>query len=114
MSDCLFCNIVNGDIPARLVHRDELITAFRDINAQAPVHILIVPNEHLAGASQLASEHGPILTAMFTTAAQLARAEGIDENGYRLVINEGPDAGQSVFHLHLHLLGGRRLNWPPG
>ena len=114
MSDCLFCNIVNGDIPARLVHRDELITAFRDINAQAPVHILIVPNRHLAGASQLSSDHGPILTAMFMTAAQLARAEGIDENGYRLVINEGPDAGQSVFHLHLHLLGGRRLNWPPG
>ena len=114
MSDCLFCQIVNGDIPARIVHRSDLVTAFRDINSQAPVHILIVPNRHLVGASHLSDDHGSILAAMFTTAAQLARTEGIDASGYRLVINEGPDAGQSVFHLHLHLLGGRRLKWPPG
>jgi histidine triad (HIT) family protein len=114
MPDCLFCKIVNKQIAAAIVHQDESVTAFRDINPQAPVHILIVPNQHIVGAAQVTHEHGAALAAMYATAARLAESEGIAESGYRLVVNQGPDAGQSVFHLHLHLLGGRRLAWPPG
>lgn len=114
MEDCIFCKIVNGQAPAQIVHQDRKVTAFRDLNPQAPTHILVVPNEHVGGAAQLAAAHAEILAAMFAAANQLARAEGIHDRGYRLVINEGAEAGQSVFHLHLHLLGGRRMRWPPG
>jgi len=114
MTDCIFCKIVNKRIPAHIVHQDDAVTAFRDINPQAPTHILIVPNQHIGGAAQLTRDHGAMLASLYTTAARLAETDGIAESGYRLVINEGPDAGQSVFHLHLHLLGGRRLGWPPG
>ena len=114
MSDCQFCKIVAGQTPATIVHRDDHITAFRDINPQAPTHILIVPNQHIGGVTHVTGEHGNTLAAMLTAATHLAESEGIATGGYRLVINEGPDAGQSVFHLHLHLLGGRQMTWPPG
>lgn len=114
MTDCLFCKIVNKEIPAKIVLQNETVTAFRDINPQAPTHILIVPNTHIAGSSAVAAQHGPLLTALFAAAQQLAQSEGIATSGYRLVFNEGPNAGHSVFHLHMHLLGGRSLAWPPG
>ncbi len=114
MSGCIFCKIVNGQIPSKIVHRDDLVTAFRDINAQAPTHILVVPNQHIRGADEISAEHGQVVAAMFAAATGLAESEGIAASGYRLVFNVGPNAGQSVFHLHLHLLGGRHLAWPPG
>ncbi len=112
--DCLFCKIVAGEIPAKVVLKDEKVTAFRDINPQAPTHILIVPNQHVSGASALDGSHTEALAAIFAAANQLAKSEGLEVRGYRLVINEGPEAGQSVPHLHLHLLGGRQMAWPPG
>ncbi|MEK7310832.1 MAG: histidine triad nucleotide-binding protein [Chloroflexota bacterium] len=114
MSGCIFCKIVNGQIPSKIVHRDDLVTAFRDINAQAPTHILVVPNQHIRGADEISAEHGQVVAAMFMVATRLAESEGVGASGYRLVFNVGPNAGQSVFHLHLHLLGGRHLAWPPG
>ncbi len=114
MPDCLFCKIVNGDIPATIVLKNDTVTAFRDINPQAPTHILIVPNAHIPGSSAVAAEHGGTLAALFAAAQELAQSEGIAASGYRLVFNDGPNAGQTVFHLHMHLLGGRLLGWPPG
>ena len=114
MTDCLFCKIVNGQIPSNTVYKDQLVTAFRDINPQAPTHILIVPNQHIGGAAEIDPSHASVLIAMFAAARRLTESEGIAAGGYRLVINEGPNAGQTVFHLHLHLLGGRTLAWPPG
>jgi histidine triad (HIT) family protein len=114
MTDCLFCEIVTGQIPSTIVYKDELVTAFRDINPQASTHILIVPNQHLSGAGQIEAAHAPALVAMFAAAQRLTVSEGIATSGYRLVINEGQAAGQTVFHLHMHLLGGRQLGWPPG
>jgi histidine triad (HIT) family protein len=114
MTDCLFCKIITKEIPSKIVYADELVTAFRDINPQAPTHILIVPNQHIGGAGALEPEHTPALAAMFAAAKQLAESEGLLVNGYRMIINEGPDAGQTVLHLHLHLLGGRQMGWPPG
>jgi histidine triad (HIT) family protein len=113
-SDCLFCKIVRGEIPADRVHEDDLTLAFRDIHPKAPTHILVIPKAHIASAAELRDEHGPVLGRMFAVVAAQARAEGLDENGYRVVTNVGEDAGQSVPHLHLHLLGGRALAWPPG
>ena len=101
--DCLFCRIVRAEIPATLVHEDELIIAFRDIAPQAPTHLLFIPREH-----------GPLLARLMTTAARLAADAGLDRSGFRLVTNTGADAGQSVQHLHWHLLGGRPMHWPPG
>lgn len=112
--DCLFCRIVAGEIPADVVARDDLVLAFRDVNPQAPTHILVIPREHLASAADLAEHHGDLLAAMFAMANRAAAGDGRAESGYRLVLNVGPDAGQSVDHLHLHVLGGRRLAWPPG
>ncbi|MGH2355077.1 MAG: histidine triad nucleotide-binding protein [Chloroflexota bacterium] len=114
MSDCLFCKIARGEIPAQIVHQDEQITAFRDINPQAPVHLLIIPTQHVGSVAELGPGNGALLAGMVTTANRLAEQEGIGETGYRLVFNMGADAGMSVSHLHLHLLGGRRLAWPPG
>ncbi|SRR5579884_1113838 len=114
MSDCLFCRIIAGEIQANVVYRDQEITAFRDINPQAPTHILLVPNEHVASTSEMGEEHGPLMGRIVLRAAALARQEGLGAGGYRLVANTGPDAGQSVGHFHLHLLGGRRMGWPPG
>ena len=114
MSNCIFCKIVRAEIPAKIVHRDDRVTAFHDINAQAPTHILIVPNAHIRGADEITAAHAETVTAMFTVANALAESHGIAASGYRLVFNVGSHAGQSVFHLHLHLLGGRYMAWPPG
>jgi histidine triad (HIT) family protein len=114
MSTCLFCRVVAGQAIAAVVHRDELVTAFRDIRPQAPVHILIVPNEHVPSVAEVGEAQAALLGRMVAVANELAAREGIADSGFRLVVNRGPNAGQSVDHLHLHLLGGRRLGWPPG
>ena len=113
-SGCLFCKIVSEEIPADILFKDETIVAFRDVNPQAPTHILIIPRQHIAYAADMNETHTDLLFKMFDTANSLASNEGIDAEGYRLVINNGSGAGQSVFHLHLHLLGGRPMHWPPG
>ena len=112
--DCLFCRIALGQIPASIVHEDELIVAFRDIAPQAPTHMLLIPRVHLASVAELGAHHTELLARLVTVAARLAADAGLDRSGYRLVANTGPDAGQSVAHLHLHLLGGRPMAWPPG
>ena len=114
MADCLFCKIVRREIPAQIVHQDDLVTAFRDINPQAPAHLLIVPNQHVGSAAEIGPGNGGLLAAMVVAANRLAAQEGVADSGYRLVFNVGADAGMSVPHLHLHLLGGRPLAWPPG
>lgn len=112
-ADCMFCRIIAGQIPATRVHEDDLVVAIRDINPQAPTHVLLMPVMHIASAASLTSADGPLLGHLFGVAAGIARAEGLDD-GWRLVSNVGPDGGQTVDHLHLHLLGGRRMTWPPG
>ena len=113
MIACVFCRIVRGEAPARIVYQDEDVTAFHDLRPRAPTHILIVPNRHITGVGAAEPEDSALLGKLFIVARQLAEQEGI-VNGYRLVVNNGPRAGQSVFHLHVHLLGGRPLGWPPG
>jgi histidine triad (HIT) family protein len=113
MSDCLFCKMIAGQIPTKKAYEDEKTFAFHDINPQAPTHILIVPKKHIAGLKEATTEDAEIIGYCQIVAAKLARERDI-ENGYRTVYNVGPGAGQSVFHLHLHLLGGRKLSWPPG
>jgi len=113
-SECLFCKIAAGQIPADVVHDGERVLAFRDISPQAPVHVLVIPKEHIASLAEAADGHGEILAEILLLARDLALAEGIAESGFRTVINAGRDGGQSVDHLHLHLLGGRSLRWPPG
>ena len=112
--NCLFCKIVAGDVPSTKVHEDDEIVAFRDIAPRAPTHILVIPREHIASAAELTEGHGPLLGKLFGTIAELARREGIADAGYRLVANVGRWGGQSVDHLHVHLLGGRAFEWPPG
>ncbi|HEX2186932.1 MAG TPA: histidine triad nucleotide-binding protein [Chloroflexota bacterium] len=114
MTDCIFCKIARGDVPAQIVFQDEQVTAFRDLNPQAPVHVLVIPNRHIESAATLGAAEGPLLAAMLEAAQRIAQQEGVAGSGYRLVFNVGADAGMSVPHLHLHLLGGRRLQWPPG
>ena len=106
MSDCIFCKIITGDIPSKHVYHDDQVTAFRDLNPAAPTHILIVPNKHIDSINTLTNEDEQLIGHLFTTAKQIAAQEGIAENGYRLIINTGAHAGQTVFHIHLHLLGG--------
>ena len=113
MSDCIFCHIVRGEAPARIVYQGEGVTAFHDLNPRAPVHILVVPNDHIAGLAQVEPEDAEVLGKLFVVARKLAEQEDI-VNGCRLEVNNGPQAGQSVFHLHVHLLGGRSFGWPPG
>lgn len=113
-ADCLFCRIVAGEIPATRVHDDELVIAIRDIAPRAPTHILLMPRRHIPSAADLVEADGPLLGRMFAVAANLARTEGIAEAGYRLVSNVGQWGGQSVDHLHIHLMGGRSFTWPPG
>lgn len=112
-SDCIFCKIAAGKIGGPPVYQDEAITAFKDINPQAPVHILLIPKKHISSMNEATAEDEALLGQLMRTAAQIARNEGLG-SGYRLVANTGPDGGQSVFHIHLHLLGGRRMAWPPG
>ena len=113
-SDCLFCKLVAGDIPADVVFRSDRVLAFRDISPQAPVHILVIPSEHIGSLDQAGDTHATVLGEVLLTARDLARSEGMAEGGYRTVINTGDDGGQTVHHLHLHLLGGRSMTWPPG
>jgi histidine triad (HIT) family protein len=113
-SSCIFCKIVAKEIPADIVRESEELVAFRDTNPQAPTHILLVPKEHVGSVAELGEQHAGMLAAMMQAATQLARAEGIDGSGWRLVTNVGTGAGQTVFHLHFHLLGGRPMTWPPG
>ena len=112
--DCLFCKIIAGDIPSAKVYEDDKVYAFRDIEPQAPVHILIIPKEHIASANELTEENASLVGHIFAVAAKLAKTEGIAEGGYRIVNNCGEDGGQTVKHLHFHMLGGRSLAWPPG
>ncbi len=113
-ANCMFCRIIAGEVTARIVYADDQVTAIRDINPQAPTHILLLPNKHISGIDAATEADASMLAALLQTAPALAREQGLAENGYRLVINQGPDGGQSVFHLHLHLLGGRKMKWPPG
>jgi len=112
--DCIFCKIANQEMPVELVYQDHLLAAFRDINPAAPVHILIVPKKHIASMLELTDTDAEMLGKIFEVAADLARQEGIAESGFRIVVNTGPNAGQSVPHIHFHLLGGREMAWPPG
>ena len=111
---CLFCRIGARDVPADLLHVSDRVIAFRDIDPKAPTHILLIPRDHVPSVSALEEGDGGMLSELMRVAGHLARAEGVDETGWRLVANTGPDAGQSVNHLHFHLLGGRPLAWPPG
>jgi len=109
---CIFCKIASGEIPAELLHSDDQVLAFRDLAPQAPTHILIIPRVHCENVDELAEQHPQTLSRIFLVAAQLAKSEGL--SSHRTVFNTGESAGQSVFHAHLHLLGGRPLAWPPG
>jgi histidine triad (HIT) family protein len=112
--DCLFCKIVAGEIPSTQVHADDMVVAIRDIAPRAPTHILLVPREHIRSAAELTEAHSALLGRLFAVAADIARREGIADSGYRLVSNVGRWGGQTVDHLHLHLMGGRAFTWPPG
>ena len=113
-ANCLFCRIIDGEIPAELIHRDEQCVVIRDVNPQAPTHILVIPRDHLESLDDAARQDEMMLGHLLRTAARLANEQGLNESGYRTVINTGAGAGQSVFHLHVHVLGGRQMNWPPG
>jgi histidine triad (HIT) family protein len=114
VDECLFCRIVGGAIPATVVYQDDQVTAFRDIDPQAPVHVLVVTNQHIASTNGREEAHDRLAGRLLRAARQVAEQEGVAESGYRLVVNTGPDAMQSVAHIHVHVLGGRHLGWPPG
>ena len=111
---CLFCGIVAGELPSTKVHEDETLIAIRDIAPRAPTHILLMPRDHIPSAADLTADDGPLLGQLFVAAAEIAAAEGIAEQGYRIVTNVGRWGGQTVDHLHFHLMGGRSMTWPPG
>jgi histidine triad (HIT) family protein len=111
---CLFCQIASGAIPAQIVYSSPDVTAFRDVNPQAPTHVLVIPNQHVESMAEVGSANSHLLARLFDVVNEVARDEGIAESGYRVVANSGPDAGQTVDHLHFHVLGGRPLSWPPG
>jgi histidine triad (HIT) family protein len=112
--DCLFCKIAAGQIPAKKVYEDDRLVAFRDINPQAPVHVLIIPRKHVASLNAITAEDESLMGALTLAAQKIARDEGVADGGWRAVLNTGKDGGQTVFHVHLHVLGGRPLGWPPG
>jgi len=114
LMDCLFCEIVKGKVPAQIIYRDDLVLAFDDINPQAPQHKLVIPQKHISTLNELSSEENELVGHIVQTAKMLAKELNIADAGYRLVMNCNPGAGQTVFHVHAHLLGGRKLNWPPG
>jgi histidine triad (HIT) family protein len=111
--DCLFCRMASGEIPVPKVHEDDLVFAIRDINPQAPTHVLVLPQAHITSAAELTEADAPLVARLVSVAAKIARQDGLD-GGWRLVSNVGPDGGQTVPHLHMHLLGGRSMHWPPG
>ena len=113
-TDCLFCKIIGGAIPAELLHQDEHCIVIRDINPQAPKHVLVIPREHLESLDDASQKDEALLGHLLRVGARMANDEGLSESGYRTVVNTGAGAGQSVFHLHVHVLGGRTMNWPPG
>lgn len=114
MSDCLFCKFVSGELQADIVYEDEYVLAFRDINPHAPLHVLVVPKRHIATINDLTEPDAELIGRMYLAAKQVATEAGYEESGYRCVMNCNADAGQTVFHLHLHVLAGRELGWPPG
>lgn len=114
MTDCIFCKMVAGEIKPDTVYEDEEVIAFRDINPQAPMHVLVVPKEHISTINDLDEAHAPLVGKLYLVAIQVARQEGMAERGYRTVMNCNEEAGQSVFHIHLHVLAGRGMRWPPG
>jgi histidine triad (HIT) family protein len=113
-ASCLFCRIAAGEVPADFAHQDDLVVAFRDINPKAPTHLLVIPRRHVDSAANLEETDAEMLGRLFAMAARLAREAGVADTGFRLVTNSGTAAGQSVGHLHFHLLGGRSMSWPPG
>ena len=113
-SHCLFCRIVRREIPASIVYEDDRVLAFNDINPQGPTHVLVIPKQHIATLNDLSPDHDPIVGEIVRRAAAIAHERGIDAGGFRVVLNTNRDAGQTVFHIHLHLIGGRGLAWPPG
>ena len=114
MSDCLFCRIIAGNIPGTFVYQDDQVVVLRDINPQAPMHLLVIPRKHIASLNQLAPDDDALVGSMIRRAATLAKEHGYDQRGYRAVFNTNSDAGQTVLHIHLHVLAGRGLTWPPG
>ncbi|MCW8831583.1 MAG: histidine triad nucleotide-binding protein [Gammaproteobacteria bacterium] len=114
MSDCLFCKILDGEIPCDRVYENEHVIAFRDVNPQAPTHVLVIPHQHISTVNDLTEENKNIVGEMMLAAQAVAKQEGIEETGYRLIMNCNEGAGQTVFHIHLHILGGRIMRWPPG
>jgi histidine triad (HIT) family protein len=114
MDNCLFCKIAKKGIPAKIVYEDETILAFEDIHPKAPTHILIIPKDHFASLNDVPEDKGELLAHILIKARQIARDKGIAESGYRIVLNTARDSGQDVFHIHFHLLGGRKMSWPPG
>ncbi len=114
MSDCLFCKILEGEIPADIVFENDDVLAFRDVNPQAPMHILIIPRQHIPTTNDLTETHELIMGKLFSAAKIIAAREGVSDDGYRMVVNCNEKAGQTVFHIHMHLLAGRDMTWPPG
>lgn len=114
MTECIFCKIINGEIPCSIIYENDKILAFNDINPVAPVHILIIPKQHIESAQNISVDNADITAEIFLAASKIAKDKGIDKTGYRIVTNIGVDGGQTVQHLHYHLLGGRSLQWPPG
>jgi len=114
MNACLFCKISAKKIPAKIIYEDSEAVAFEDINPQAPVHVLIIPKKHISTTLDITEEDNPLIGHLFRVAGKIAEERGIAERGFRLIMNTNPEAGQSVYHIHLHLLGGRQMHWPPG
>ncbi|KAJ53858.1 histidine triad (HIT) family protein [Clostridium tetanomorphum] len=114
MGNCIFCKIIKGEIPSEKIYEDDLILSFKDINPEAPMHVLIIPKKHISSLNELKEEDSKIISHIFIVAKEIAKKLGIDEKGYRIVTNCGEDGGQTVEHIHFHMLGGRLLQWPPG
>jgi histidine triad (HIT) family protein len=114
MTNCLFCKIISKKVPAKIIYEDEDILAFEDVTPQAPVHTLVIPKKHISTTLDISDEDEELIGRLFRTAGKIAREKGIAERGFRLVVNTNPEAGQTVYHIHLHLLGGRHMHWPPG
>ncbi|GAA0122189.1 MAG: histidine triad nucleotide-binding protein [Clostridium argentinense] len=114
MSDCIFCKIISGEIPSNKVYEDDKVFAFKDINPEAPIHVLIIPKTHITSINDLNHQNSHLISHIFLTIQNIVKELGIDESGYRVVANTGKDGGQTVNHMHFHLLAGRNLNWPPG